>query len=596
MKTFWKIVFGSLLGCLIASVLGFILLISLVGSLGASLETATSKVPVAAQSVLRIDANSVVSERGAENFSIQALQGGMGSPVSLYDAVRGIDAAATDPRIKFIYLQTDDMVVSVSQAEELRTALSRFRESGKPVIAYANNHSMLTYYLASVADKVLMNTYGEAYIIGLGTRSLFLKDLLDKVGVEVQLIRHGKYKSAGEMFISNHISEANKQQTQAMVDGLWSSMADEICSSRGFSREELDSWISGLEFEDAQSLLDKNLIDTVYHTDEISDYLCNLAGASDFEKIHFTALADYAKSLVSTGKAKEKIAILYADGEIVTEGDPERDIVGTELAAEIAKVRKDSTIKAVVFRVNSPGGSVQASEVIRHEIELLQAAKPVVASYGDYAASGGYWISSGVNKIFTDNTTLTGSIGVFSMIPNFGGVVSDKLHVGVDFTTSHDHSDMMSGLRKLDGEEVEYMQESVEKIYDKFVGLVADGRGMPAEKVDEIAQGRVWCGCDALGIGLVDEKGGLCDAVSYAASMVGLQNYKVEVFPKVKTTMERLMEMFSSTESVKAFFAEKEPVSAWNQTLMQLEDTYEYLKTSSDAQMMARMPYIYEIR
>lgn len=595
MKTFWKIVFGSLIGCLIASLLGFIILISLVGALGASLETATAKSSVSSQSVLRIDANSVISERGAEELSIQSLQGGTGVPVSLYDAVRGIEAAATDPRIKFIYLQTDNMTVSVAQAEELRAALSRFRESGKPVIAYANNHSMLTYYLASVADKVLMNTYGESYLLGLGTRSLFLKDLLDKVGVEVQLIRHGKYKSAGEMFISNHISEANKLQTQAMVDGLWGSMADEICASRGFSREELDSWISGLEFEDAQSLLDKRLIDTVYHTDEIEDYLCNLAGVTELEKIHFTAVADYAKSLV-TGKAKEKIAILYADGEIVADGDSEKDIVGTKLAAEIAKVRKDSTIKAVVFRVNSPGGSVQASEVIRHEIELLQAAKPVVASYGDYAASGGYWISSGANKIFADNTTLTGSIGVFSMIPNFGGVVSDKLHVGVDFTTSHDHSDMMSGLRKLDGAEVEYMQESVEKIYDKFVGLVADGRGMPAEKVDEIAQGRVWCGCDALGIGLVDEKGGLSDAIGYAASMVGLQNYKVEVFPRVKTTMERLMEMFSSAESVKAFFAKRESVPAWDQTLLQLEDTYEYLKTSSDVQMMARMPYIYEIR
>lgn len=595
MKTFWKIVFGSLLGCLLASIIGFIILMSIVGSVGASLESATSKSAVAAQSVLRIDANSVISERGAEDLSIKSLQGGISKTVSLYDAVRSIDAAAADPRIKYIYLQTDNMQMSISQAEELRAALARFRESGKAVIAYANNHTVISYYLASVADKVLMNAYGESLFMGIGSRSLFLKDLLDNLGVEVQLIRHGKFKSAGEMFISNHMSEANKLQTQAMIDGLWGSMADEICASRGFSREELDAWISDLEFEDAQSLLDKSLLDTIYHTDEISDYLCSLSGVSEPSKIHYTALADYAKTLVA-GKSKNRIAILYADGDIVTDGDPETAIVGTKLAAEIAKVRKDSTVKAVVFRVNSPGGSVQASKVIRHEIELLQETKPVVASYGDYAASGGYWISSGVNKIFADNTTITGSIGVFSMIPNFGGVVKDKLHVGVEFTKSHEHSDMMSGMKKLDGEEIEYLQESVEKIYDEFVGLVAEGRGMPSEKVDEIAQGRVWCGCDALGIGLVDEKGGLYEAINYAASMVGLEDYKVEVFPRVKTTMERLMEMVSSTEEVKAFFAEKEPVSAWDRTLQQMEKTYGYLKTSSDAQMMARLPYIYEIR
>ena len=596
MKTFWKIVFGSLLGCLLASILGIIILLSIVGSVGASIGSAPATSAVTANSVLRIDGSATISERGMEDISIQAIKDGISKTISLYDAVRSIDAAATDPHIKYVYLQTDNLQVSISQAEELRAALSRFRASGKAVIAYANNHSLGSYYLASVADKVIMNAYGESMLTGIGSRSFFLKDLLDMIGVEVQLIRHGKFKSAGEMFISNHMSEANKLQTQAMIDGLWGSMAEEICASRGFSREDLDTWISGLEFEDAQSLLDKNLLDTIYHTDEIADYLCGLSGVSAPEKINYVSLADYAATLVSASKSKDKIAILYADGDIVTSGDPETSIVGTRLAAEIAKVRKDSTIKAVVFRVNSPGGSVQAAKVVRHEIELLQENKPVVASYGDYAASGGYWISAGADKIFTDNTTLTGSIGVFSMIPNVGGVVSDKLKVGIEFTNSHDHSDMMSGMKSLDGAETEYLQKSVEKIYDEFVGLVAEGRGMPAEKVDEIAQGRVWCGSDALGIGLADEKGGLFEALEYAAAMVGLQDYKVEIFPRPMSTMERIMGMLSSGEEVKAFFAAKEPVSAWETSLEQIGKTYEYLKTSTEAQMMARMPYVYEIR
>ena len=421
MKTFWKIVLGSLLGCLIAMLVCMFIFFGMIGS-AASASMKGNTAPKTG-SVLRIDETCLISERASEDFSANALMNrSTGTKISLLDAVRAIDAAATDPAIKFIYLNTDGMLLSTSNAEELRAALARFRASGKAIVAYAENHTVLSYYLASAADKVIMNTDGEAMMMGVGSQGIFLKDLLDKLGVEVQLIRHGKYKSAGEMFVKNAMSDENREQMQAMVDGLWKSIAEEVCASRDFSREDLDGWLNNLELQKAQSLLERKMVDTIYYADQMKDYLCNLANADKFEKIGFVKLTDYAPGKVAqlTSKSKDKVAVLYANGEIVDDGDTEQAIVGAKFAAEVEKVRKDSTIKAVVFRVNSPGGSVQASQFVRREMELLRQTKPVIASYGEYAASGGYWISAESDKIFCDNTTLTGSIGVFAMIPNIG--------------------------------------------------------------------------------------------------------------------------------------------------------------------------------
>ena len=513
MKTFWKIVFGSLLGCLIAMLIAMFILFGMATS-AASASMKGSTTPKTG-SVLRIDKSCVISERAVDDMSVTALMNRTsGSKISLLDAVRAIDAAAADPAIKFIYMNTDGMSLSFSNAEELRAALERFRASGKAIVAYAENHDTKSYYLASVADKVIMNADGEAMIMGVGSQSIFVKDLLDKLGVEVQLIRHGKYKSAGEMFIKNAMSDENREQLQAMVDGLWNSIAGEICSSRDFTREQLDGWLDNLELQKAQTLLDRKMVDTIYYADQMKEYMCNLASADKFEKIGFVMLSDYAPgrlAQVSKTKAKDKVAVLYANGEIVTDGDTEQNIVGAKFAAEVAKVRADSTIKAVVFRVNSPGGSVQASQFVRREMELLRECKPVIASYGDYAASGGYWISAESDKIFCDNTTLTGSIGVFAMIPNLGDAARKTLKVNIQSVQSHKHSDMGT-MRSLDAAEKDYLQNSIEDVYDNFLTIVSNGRNMTKEAVDEIAQGRVWCGCDAFGVGLADEKGGLVDA------------------------------------------------------------------------------------
>ena len=595
MKTFWKIVFGSLLGCLIAMLIAMFIFFGMAGSMASA--SMKGKTAPKTGSVLRIDKTCVIGERATENMSAQALMNrNNGSKLSLLDAVRAIDAAAADPAIKFIYMNTDDMVMSTANAEEVRAALTRFRESGKAIIAYAENHTVLSYYLASVADKVIMNADGETMMMGISSQSIFVKDLLDKLGVEVQLIRHGKYKAAGEMFIKNEMSPENREQLQAMVDGLWNSMADEICASRDFTREQLDGWLTNLELQDAQSLLDRKMVDTIYYADQMKEYMCNLASTEKFEKIGFVKLADYAPGkLVQHTKAKEKVAVLYANGEIVVDGDTEQNIVGAKFAAEVEKVRKDSTIKAVVFRVNSPGGSVQASQFVRREMELLRATKPVIASYGEYAASGGYWISAESDKIFCDNTTLTGSIGVFGLVPNIGSAAKKTLKVNIQSVNSHPHSDAMGGIRSMDAAEQQYMQNSIEDIYDEFLGIVAGGRNMTKEAVDEIAQGRVWCGCDAFGIGLADEKGGLMDAIAYAASAAGLEDYRLVEYPVAKTTMERFMEMFGG-ESAKALFKGSVPANHWEEIQAQFEKAYGFLKNAEGMQVYARMPFISEIK
>ena len=597
MKTFWKIVFGSLLGCLIAMLVCMFIFFGMIGSAASASMKKGSTSPKTG-SVLRIDKTCVISERTAEDLSVASLANrSNGTKISLLDAVRAIDAAAADPAIKFIYMNTDEMSLSTSNAEELRAALNRFRASGKPIVAYAENHSVLSYYLASVADKVVMNTNGEAMLLGVGSQSIFIKDLLDKLGVEIQLIRHGKYKSAGEMFIKNAMSDENREQLQAMVDGLWNSMADEICASRDFTREDLDGWINNLELEKAQSLLDRKMVDTIYYADQMKAYMCNLANVAKFDKIGFVQLTDYAPGKLAqmASKSKDKVAVLYANGEIVTDGDTEQNIVGAKFAAEVEKVRSDSTIKAVVFRVNSPGGSVQASQFVRREMELLRQTKPVIASYGEYAASGGYWISAESDKIFCDNTTLTGSIGVFSIIPNIGDAARKTLKVNIQSVNSHDHSDMGT-IRSLDAAEKDYMQKSVEDIYDEFLTIVSNGRNLTKEAVDEIAQGRVWCGCDAFGIGLADEKGGLVDAIAYAAQAAGLEDYKLVECPTPKTTMERFMEMFGNKASMKAFFSESKSLSSWEQTVAQFETAYDFLRNAEVATVYARMPFIFEIK
>ena len=542
MNNFWKIFLAALLGCLVA--LGLIFFMFM-GSVTAAIAGGSGKATVVPpQSILKIDFSTPISERGQNSFSVRNISSfSMEEGMPLLTAIKAVDKAAADPGVKFIYLNTDKMGMNITCAEEFRQALSRFRESGKPIIAYANSYDNMSYYLASVADKVIINPYGEAMLTGVSSSLTFYKDLLDKLGVDIQLIRHGKYKAAGETYTQNHLTDENREQNQVLVNSTWATVTEEIAASRDFSAEDLNGWIDNLELLDAESLLEKGIVDQAMYKDELEDYLCTLFDVEEAKDLKFAGLDAYAAAkLKDEGKkVKDKIAVIYADGEIEMSGNADNAIVGEVLARRLKELEQDSTVKAVVFRVNSPGGSVQASEIINRAMLNLKAVKPVIASYGRYAASGGYWISSNTDYIFTDNTTVTGSIGVFSMVPNIGGGLEKTLHINSASVGSNKHSDMMGGMRKLDDAEVEYMQKMIEKIYNEFTGLVSRGRNMTQEQVDEIGQGRVWTGRDALTIGLADAKGGLVDAIAYAAAAAGLEKYKVIEVPRQKSMIAQML-------------------------------------------------------
>ena len=517
-----------------------------------ALASAGDKQPVMPrEAVLKIDMSTfTLSEQTTEANPMDMLMAGGTAVKSLgiYNAINAINAASADPAVKFIYMKPDGVSGGTAQIEEFRKALANFRKSGKAIVSYIESPGNGSYYLASVSDKVFMTPHDGAMNMfnGLSSQMIFLKDLLDKLGVNVQLIRHGKYKSAGEMFVRNSSSKENLEQNTEMVESIWRTWASEIAQSRNMTEDELDAIINNLELNFPTDWVEHGLVDELLNYNQLEDKLCDLFVAEKFEDVKAISLNDYAtlKNTVNY-KAKKKVAVIYASGDIV-DGDAKDNVAGNRFAKIISDVRKDSSIYAVVLRVNSPGGSVLASEKIKAELDLLREYKPIIASYGDYAASGGYWISANCDKIYSNASTLTGSIGVFSMIPDLGGVVKNKLHVNITPVNSNDHSDMYNGMRALDKKELDYMQASVENIYDKFTRLVSEGRGMPVARVDEIAQGRVWTGAEALGIGLVDEIGTIEDAISYAAlsidGVTGIQDVQVVGYPKPQNAMEALLE------------------------------------------------------
>ena len=556
MKDFVKMTLATIAGLFIFGIAAFFLMIAMAGAL-ASFGDSQPVMP--RKGILQINmASMTLAEQTAEADPFASLTGGQTvTPLGIYSAINAINAAAQDPAVKFIYMKPDGAMAGTAQLEEFRNALKNFRNSGKAVISYIENPDNASYYLASVSDKIFMTSYngGMNMFTGLSSQMIFLKDILDRLGVNVQLIRHGKYKSAGEMYVRNSSSPENLEQNREMVESLWGCWAEEIAASREISVEDLNAMLDDLKLNFPEDFLANGLVDELLTREELEKKLCDLYVASDFSEVKAIQLPDYAKLKNTVNfSAKKKVAVIYAEGNIV-DGNEKQQVAGDRFAKIISDVRKDSTVKAVVLRVNSPGGSVLASEKIKAELDLIkERGIPVIASYGDYAASGGYWISANCDKIYSNAATLTGSIGVFSMIPDISGTLKDKIHVNITPVNSNRHSDMYGMMRPLDKAELDYMQASVENIYDEFTSLVAEGRGMTVEAVDAIAQGRVWTGSDALGIGLVDEIGTIEDAISYAALSIdgvqSLSDVQIAEYPKPQTTMEMLLESFGQGESV----------------------------------------------
>ena len=589
MKEFVKTILAVICAFIILRLLRGLLFLIFLGSALAS--GGGSSLP--RNGILDLDLSAFTLGEQSQDSTAPDLMSGsfdMTPVVGLHDAVQALRTASTDPGVQYILLRADEASLDIAGAEELRLALAEFRTGGKAIVAYTENPGNGSYYLASVADKIYMGSqHGGTYqLIGLSGRMLFLKDLLDKVGVHVQLIRHGKYKSAGEMFIKSAASPENREQNQVMINSSWKALCSVMAEARGLTEDQLNALVDNLALNFPEDFLKEGLVDELVDHEALLDKLCTLSQVDNSAKLKLIPFADYVSNKVKNVPGSTQVAVIYADGEIV-EGREVKDIAADRFVQVIDEVRKDKNVKAVVLRVNSPGGSVSASVKIRTALDLLQKEKPLVASYGSYAASGGYWISNGCQKIYSDATCLTGSIGVFSMIPEFSAV-SKKVGVGVETIGSNKHSDMFSLMRPFDTAELAYMQASVEDIYELFVNLVAESRGMEPARVDEIAQGRVWTGADALEIGLVDEIGTLEDAISYAAALADLHSsdeYSVVGYPKPLTFMEELLMSFGKTQ---------EPSILADTPFAGMEKGLEALKSQNTGLIYARLPYALEIR
>lgn len=592
MKQFLKMLLAVICGLFIAGFIVFFLFSSMLAAFSLA---GSSQAPLPKSGVLLMDMSKVaVTEQRKSADPMAMIQGSSIQTVGLWQTVQAINAAAADPSVKYIYLKSDGLSSDLATVEELRSSLEKFRLSGKPVISYIENPTTGSYYLSTAADKIYMTSHpgGTPMMLGVGSQLIFLKDILDRLGVNVQLIRHGKYKSAGEMFVRSESSKENLEQNQAMVDAIWESISEGITSSREITSEELDAALEELKLNLPQDFLDLGFVDELLTVEELRSKLADLAVVDEYKDLQFIGLAEYASAKVLPDyKAKDRVAVIYADGEIV-DGAAKSEVAGDRFADIISKVRKDEGIKAVVLRVNSPGGSVIASDKIKNELDLLKAEKPLVASYGGYAASGGYWISANCEHIFSDAGTLTGSIGVFSMIPDFSGTARKLAHVNVTAVKSHSHADMYSLMRPFDSRELQVQQKLVDDIYSSFVSNVSGGRSLDPDYVDSIAQGRVWTGSEALEIGLVDEIGTLEDAIHYAVSLVStsgsgdLEGWRVEEYPRPVSSMEILLDRFGSGSTDAGIFSGTPFENA--ASAMQ-----SFLRSSrSGNYVLARMPYV----
>ncbi|MBQ9523189.1 MAG: signal peptide peptidase SppA [Paludibacteraceae bacterium] len=500
--------------------------------------------------VYKIAMKGSLVERAAEENPFASLLGTLPTynqqeTVGLDQLLSNIRLAKEDSRVEGIWLDGGELAMAPASAKTLRDALADFKASGKWVIAYAQRYGELNYYVASIADAIYLNPVGSVEWHGFGAFKMYYTRLLEKLGVEMQVVKVGTFKSAVEPFIRTSMSEADRRQTKQYVQGLWDQVVAEVGAARGLSPDELNRYADEyMELQPQDKYLAYKMVDSLVYVQEMDSIVAHMIGTSDFHCYSTGAMANVERAKV---KATDKIAILYADGEISDEsGD---GIVGTKMVKTIAKIHKDESVKAVVLRVNSPGGSADASEQIWHAVQTLkQKGLPVVVSMGDYAASGGYYISCGADYIFAEPTTITGSIGIFGLIPN-AGVLRDKIGIDIDALGTNKHTSFSAGLglRGMTGSERAMMQKMVERGYDLFTSRCAQGRHMPQDEIKKIGEGRVWLGNDALELGLVDELGNIEMAIAKAADLAGLTDYKKVAFPEKKDYWTEMMEALDPT-------------------------------------------------
>ena len=542
MKSFFKTFLASFLGSAALLLALFLtLILNLITSIIFSSDTAVNTKP---GTILYMNLNYEIPERTNSNELGLIFTGSSFKTIDntgMNDILNNIKAAAIDPNISGIFLELSSIGTSTANIEEIRDQLIDFKQSGKFVISYSEAYEQSAYYLASVSDKIYMLPDGILDIHGMASQNIFYKNLFEKLDIEMQIIRpeNNKFKSAVEPYFLDKMSDANREQTSVLLQSMWDQICLDISESRNISVETINKFADDLTLMfDSNLALENNFIDGLIYRDELIERLKQLSNSGD--KINLIKNAQYANVRPDVYFGSDKIAVIYASGQIF-DGEGDDTSIGSEpLSKAIRAARNDKKVKAIVMRVNSPGGSAVASEVIRREVELAAKDKPFIVSMGNYAASGGYWISSSSDYIFADPNTLTGSIGVFGTMPNLKGFLNDKIGLTFDEVKTNENSDFGSLTKPMTPYQLAMMQKHVTSTYNDFITLVADTRNLSKTFVDSIGQGRVWSGKDALKIGLVDELGGMESAIAYAAEQANLSSYSIKEFPKQKDLFESL--------------------------------------------------------
>lgn len=550
MKQFFGAFFGSIIGIIIATVLAIFIVIAVVkSSFKEAFKEKEETTTLTKNSVIKLVLDGEITERERENpfkdFGDVSPFSGMDG-LGLNVLVKKIKSAKEDEHVKGIYLVIKNIHAGFATILELKKALENFKSGGKFVYVYSENYSQKEYFLASGASKIILNPQGSIDWKGLNMSLMFYKHTFEKLDIDMQVFRHGKFKSAVEPFMLDKMSQANRYQSETFLNSIWNTMLVDISKNRKIDVSELNKMANELQIQFPADAVGK-LIDATAYEDEVVSELKKKVGLKESDKLKFVEFSKYEPKSKTDPKSKsEKIAVIYANGNIGSGEGNDEEIGSDRLAKAIKEARLDDKIKAIVIRVNSPGGSALASDVIWREVFLSKKAKPTVVSMGNLAASGGYYISCAADRIFAQPNTITGSIGVFGLIPNIQKMLENKLGITIDTVNTNKFSDIGTGLRPVSEKEYAFIQNSVEKVYDTFTKRVSEGRGIPQAMVDSIGQGRVWTGADALKIKLVDELGGLDDAIAYAAKQAKVKDYKLVELPRQKNPFD---EFFGKKES-----------------------------------------------
>jgi protease-4 len=582
MKQFFKIVFASMFGFLLMILVLFFIIIGI-----ASSSSGDKEVSLKENTVLHLTLDDAIPDRASKNPFTELGIGGLGDKATgLNDILENIDKAADNPNIAGIFLDISVIPSGIASIEEIRNALLDFKKSKKFIYAYSEAFTQPSYYLATVADKIFLHPTGLAELKGLRSEVLFFKGTLDKIGVEPQVFRHGKFKSAIEPFIQEQLSDANREQIRSYIGSIWNHLVLGIAKERKMTEAQVQDIASRILVTNAESAVKYKLVDELKYRDEVLELLKEKTKAEEIDKIEFVSIGKMSDVKdTRENKGKDKIAVVFAEGDIVDGEGDEGQVGSIEFSKAIRKARLDEKVKALVLRINSPGGSALASETIWREVMLTKKVKPVIVSMGNVAASGGYYIAAPADTIVASPNTITGSIGVFGLFFNAKEMVN-KIGVTVDTVKTNPYADIMTSSRAVTAQEREVIQGEIERIYDNFITRVAEGRHMSKADVDSIAQGRVWSGVDAKRLGLVDLFGGLQTAIDIAAKKVGLTEYRIQSLPYQEDPFQKFMKQLGGDSE---------------DAVMQraLGESYRYYKQLDHLRSMksyqARLPYEIEL-